>query len=68
MKEQGVPEDDPEFKRCRQFLAMVTQQTQLKRLKIAQQQQQQEAMARQRQVQQQSMNGINGELPRHSPI
>jgi len=60
MKEQGVPEDDPDFKRLRQFLHMVTQQTQLKKLKMAQQQ---EAMARQRQAQQQqSLNGINGEL------
>lgn len=60
MKEQGVPEDDPDFKRLRQFLHMVTQQTQLKKLKMAQQQ---EAMARQRQAQQQqSLNGTNGEL------
>ena len=61
MKEQGVPEDDPEFRKVRQFLHMVSQQTQLKKLKM---QQQQEAMARHRQAQQQqSMNGVNGELP-----
>jgi len=43
MKDQGVPEDDPEFRKLRHFLHMVTQQTQLKKLKM---QQQQEALAR----------------------
>lgn len=60
MKDQGVPEDDPEFRKLRHFLHMVTQQTQLKKLKM---QQQQEALARHCQTQQQqATNGVNGEL------
>jgi ATP-dependent helicase STH1/SNF2 len=60
MKEQGVPDDDPEFIKCRQFLAAVSQQTQFKKMKA----QQQEVLARQRQAQQQQQqattNGANG--------
>ena len=56
MKKQGVPEDDPEFIKAHQLLSSLSQQSQIRKLKL----QQQEALARQRQAQQQSANGING--------
>lgn len=59
MKQSGVREDDPEFIRCKQILAALSQQQNFQKAQKASQ----DAMARQRQQQSQHPGAQNHGIP-----